>query len=318
MIVNEKTVFVIDGGAGRAAASIPALLKYQKNNPQEDFKICVYGWDTLFWGIPELQDKVFNIDNKGIFDNIFLSATRVISPEPYRVPSYYKQQKSLAEAFDVLINNTDVHTDLPNLKFVLSKGEEINALNAFAQAIQQDETRKDKLNIVIQPWGSTAKKVGKYTVDESSRSLTNETYLKIVKVLSEKYNLYYFGDKTLCPEEDNYALKYEGDLRFWLSMIDAADYFIGCDSVGQHFARGLDKPGTIILGSTFAQNISYPDFFNIYEKEGPKKYAPLRINNIDSHLADRINDTRMDLSDSEVDALIKNIEAHIKKSLKVK
>jgi ADP-heptose:LPS heptosyltransferase len=316
MTSSERTVFVIDGGAGRAVSAIPALLKYKFKNPQDDFKICVYGWDSLLWGIPEIQDRVFNADNKGVFDNIFLKATRVISPEPYRLPSYYTQKKNLSQAFDEIINDTNEHNDLPNLKFILSKGEEINALTALSQAIQHEPNRSDKLNIVIQPWGSTAKKVGKYTIDESSRSLTNESYLRLVKTLSEKYNLYYFGDKTLLPEEDNYTLKYEGDLRFWLALINACDYFVGCDSVGQHFARGLNKPGTVILGSTFAENVSYPEFFNIFEKSGPKRYSPLRINMIDSHLADRLNDTRMDLSDEEIDKLIESIEKDISEKVK--
>jgi hypothetical protein len=316
MISDKRTVFVIDGGAGRAVSAIPAFLKYQSKNPQEDFKICVYGWDSLLWGIPELQDKVFNIDNKGIFDNIFLKATRVISPEPYRLPSYYTQKKNLSEAFDEIINNTNEHDDLPNLKFVLSKGEELNALTALSQACQQNPENQGKLNVVIQPWGSSAKKVGNYTVDESSRSLTNDTYLKIVTELSKKYNLHYFGDKTLCPEEDNYTHKFEGDLRFWMALIDASDYFIGCDSVGQHFAKGLNKPGTVILGSTFAENVSYPKFFNIFEKPGPKRYSPLRINMIDNHLADRLNDTRMDLTDEEIYKLIESIEKDISEKVK--
>jgi hypothetical protein len=315
--MSERTVFVIDGGAGRAATAIPALLKYQTKNPDDNFKVVVAAWDSLYWGIPELQDRVFNIDNKGIFDNIFLNATKVVSPEPYRLPAYYTQKKNLSQAFDCIINNTDDHSDLPNLKFVLNKNEEVSALNAIGQAIMQEETRKEKLNIVIQPWGSTARKVGTYVIDDSSRSLTNETYIKLVEKLSQKYNLYYFGDRDLCPEQDDYTLKYDGDLRFWLSLIEACDYFIGCDSVGQHFAKGLNKPGTIILGSTFAENISYPDYFNIFEKKGGvKKYPPLRINGIDSHLADRLNDTRMDFSDKEIDDLIKNIEKDI--SMKVK
>ena len=316
MTSGERTVFVIDGGAGRAVSAIPALLKYQLRNPQEDFKICVYGWDALLWGISELQDKVFNVDNKGIFDNIFLNATRVISPEPYRLPSYYTQKKNLSQAFDEIINDTNDHDDLPDLKFVLSKGEELNALTALGQACQQNPENHEKLNVVIQPWGSTAKKVGNYIIDESSRSLTNESYLKIVRELSKKYNLLYFGDKSLCPEEDNYTHKFEGDLRFWLSVIDASDYFIGCDSVGQHFARGVNKPGTVILGSTFAENVSYPKFFNIFEKPGTKRYSPLRINIIDCHLADRLNDTRMDLTDEEVDKLIESIEKDISEKVK--
>ncbi len=39
-----KTVCMIDGGAGRAIAAIPALIKYSKKN--KDFRVLVAGWDT--------------------------------------------------------------------------------------------------------------------------------------------------------------------------------------------------------------------------------------------------------------------------------
>jgi len=122
-----KTVFMIDGGAGRAIAAIPALVKYSRTN--SDFRVLVAGWDTLFWGIPELHDKVFNPDQKGAFDQFLLDAEEVISPEPYRVPGYYKQEKSLAEAFDYLINKTDDHSDLGVPTFKTNRQEELNAAN---------------------------------------------------------------------------------------------------------------------------------------------------------------------------------------------
>ena len=312
-----STVFVIDGGAGRVLTAIPALLKFHKNNPNDNFKIVIHGWDNLFWSIPELQQRTFNIDNKGIFDNIFMSASRVISPEPYRLPAYYKQEKSLAQAFDTLINNTDDHSDLSDIKMGLSKGEEITAVQAIGQAMQE-EFRQGRLNIVIQPWGSTAKRIGNYVVDDSSRSLNEVSYIELVKKLSEKYNLYYFGERQICPEQDVYTLKYEGDLRFWAAMIDACDYFIGVDSVGQHMAKAFNKPGTVILGGTYAENISYPNYFNIFEKPGAKKYSPLRINMIDSHLSDRINDAKMDFNEKEIKDLISSIEKDIEKKVKSK
>lgn len=315
---QKRTVFVIDGGAGRALLAIPALIKYHKNNPNDDFKVCVYGWDNLYWSIPELQDRTFNPENKGTFENIFLKATRVISPEPYRLPGYYRQEKHMIEAFDALINETDDHTDLENIKLGMCKAEEVSALNAIGQSLSENEARRKRINVMIQPWGSTAKKVGKYTIDDSSRSLTDHNYLDIVRKLdeTEKYNLFYFGDRSLLPEGDNYTLKYEGDLRFWLSLTNSIDYFIGVDSVGQHFAKACEKPGTVILGSTFAENISYPKHFQIFEKEGAKKYAPLRINSLECHLADRSNDVRMELTDKEVDKLVKMIEKDISEKVK--
>jgi hypothetical protein len=315
---KKRTVFVIDGGAGRAVMAIPALIKYHKNNPNDDFKICVHGWDNLFWSIPELQDKTFNIENKGIFDNVFLEATRVISPEPYRLPAYYRQEKHMIEAFDFLINETNDHTDLGNIKLGMCKSEEVTALNAIGQSIIENENRKNRINVMIQPWGSTARKVGKYTIDDSSRSLTDNNYVDLVSRLDKtnKYNLFYFGDRNLLPETDIYTLKYEGDLRFWLSLTNSIDYFIGVDSVGQHFAKACEKPGTVILGSTFAENISYPKHFQIFEKEGTKKYAPLRISALECHLTDRYNDVRMELTDKEIDKLVKMIEKDISEKVK--
>ena len=41
--IMNHTVFHIDGGAGRVIAAIPALLKFHKNNPNDDFKVLVGG-----------------------------------------------------------------------------------------------------------------------------------------------------------------------------------------------------------------------------------------------------------------------------------
>ena len=65
--MSRRKVFAIDGGAGRAIAAIPALKKYARNHPDEDWAVIVFGWDILFWGIPELQDRVYSADVKGIF-----------------------------------------------------------------------------------------------------------------------------------------------------------------------------------------------------------------------------------------------------------
>jgi hypothetical protein len=304
------TIFMIDGGAGRAITAIPALLKYMKNNPQDDFKIFVYGWDPLYWGIPELQDRTFNPETKGMFENYFLNASRVITPEPYKLPAYYKQEKNLIQAFDAIINNTDDHKDLENIKLCLTKTEELTCVSLLS------ELDKKKPNVIFQPFGSTAKKLGNYVLDDSSRSLDVETYIKIVKRLSNKYNLIYFGEQSVSPDEDTYTRKYTGDLRFWMTMVDMSDYFIGVDSVGQHMASAFNKPGTIILGSTFAANISYPDHFNILKKDGEPKYSPLRISMTEASLADRINDTRMSFTDKEINQFLESIDNHIRKNVR--
>ena len=99
----------------------------------------------------------------------------------------------------------------------------------------------------------------------------------------------------------------------WASLIDAADYFIGVDSVGQHMARAVGTKGTVIYGSTFPINTSYPNYFQVLEKEGVKKYSPIRITGLDSVMADRLNESLMDFSEKEVKEIFDSIVADIEK-----
>ena len=307
-----KTVFMIDGGAGRAIAAIPAFIKYNKTN--SDFRVLVNGWDTLYWGIPELQDKVFNPDQKGAFEQFLLDSDRVISPEPYRVPGYFKQEKSLAEAFDYLINETDDHSDLGVPVLKTNRNEEVQAANFIQQVKQQQQKQK---TIVLQPFGRSMEKPSEnILLDQSSRSINPDTYLKLVKKLSTKYNLVLFAEKNFWMEQDTYTMKPEADLRMWSAFIDAADYFIGCDSVGQHMARALSKPGTVVIGSTFAINTTYPNYFNIIERDTPKVYSPIRISGLEAHLADRINESTVEFTDEEINKMYESIVKDIEKKVK--
>ena len=193
------TVFHIDGGAGRVITAIPALLKYAKNNPNKEWYITVYGWDSLLWGIPELQDRVFNPETKGVFDNIYMKADKVITPEPYRLPDYYKQKISLIEAFDREINQTDDHSDLEPPKLILSKGELKNASNWVRKA--KEEVKK-KYAVVVQPFGRGARVDEGEVIDDASRSLDPSSYIDIVRQLSSKYCLIFFKQCTFFVKQN--------------------------------------------------------------------------------------------------------------------
>jgi hypothetical protein len=78
-------------------------------------------------------------------------------------------------------------------------------------------------------------------------------------------------------------------------------------------ARALNRPGTVVFGSTYPVNVSYPDWFQIIEKPGLKKYNPIRIAGLDGVLADRLNDRAMDWSESEIDEIFNRIVADIEK-----
>jgi ADP-heptose:LPS heptosyltransferase len=125
----------------------------------------------------------------------------------------------------------------------------------------------------------------------------------------------FFGEQPLQIVTDSYTIKLppQTDLRMWAALISYSDYFVGVDSVGQHMARAVGTKGTVIFGSTFPVNTSYPNYFQIIEKEGQKKYSPIRITGLDSVLADRYNDTMMDFSEAEITDLYNKIVADIEK-----
>lgn len=313
--MNRRKIFAIDGGAGRAIASIPALEKYAKNHPNEDWAILAFGWDILFFGNPLLQDRVYSSDVKGIFNNL-IKDSEIISPEPYRLWEYYNQKCSLAEGFDKIINETNDHSNLGKPNLYLCKAEEKIAANIIADT--KAKQKKD-ITIVIQPFGRSARIDNGDIIDDSSRSIEPYVYYKLVKKLSQKYNIIFMGEQDFINQiqiEDNISAKLQLDLRGWAAIIEASDYFIGCDSVGQHMARAFNKPGTVLIGSTFAINTSYPDYFQIYENKNVEKtYSPIRICGLDCHLADRINDKCMEFTEEQVEEIYSLIIKDIKEKV---
>lgn len=73
-----RKIIMIDGGAGRAIASIPALEKYAKNHANEDWYVLIAGWDNLLWGNKLLQDRTFSMDTKGIFNSLIKDADIIL------------------------------------------------------------------------------------------------------------------------------------------------------------------------------------------------------------------------------------------------
>ena len=313
--MERKKVFHLDGGAGRVICALPALEKYAKKNPDKDFNVIIGGWDTLTFGNRLLQDKTYSMDVKGIF-NLLIKDNDLVHPEPYLLWEYYNQECSLIEGFDKIVNQTDDHSDLEPPRLYLNKMEEKGAANLIAQV----KSKQNKnATIVIQPFGRSARVDNGDIIDDSTRSMEANVYYKLVKKLSQKYNIILMAEPEFCQalsQEDSVSEKPQGDLRMWTAVIEACDYFIGCDSLGQHMARAFDKPGSVIMGSTYAENVSYPDWFNIIENEDvAKTYSPIRACGFDSHLADRLNDRLMDFSDEQIDEIYSNIVKHIKEKV---
>ena len=183
------------------------------------------------------------------------------------------------------------------------------------------ESKQNKsTTIVIQPFGRSARVDNGDIIDDSTRSLEQDVYHKLVKKLSQKYNIILMADPEfvqIVSQEDTISEKPQiPDIRAWAAIIEASDYFIGCDSMGQHMARAFNIPGTVILGSTYAENITYSDYFQIIENENVEKtYSPIRAVGFDSHLADRLNDGLMNFDDDQINQIYNKIVKDIKEKV---
>jgi len=306
-----KKVVFINGGAGRVIASIPALEEAEKRGKLAGI-VCEGGLE-MFMGHPTLQNIAWDVNQKGLFETL-IKDHECVSTEPYRDYEYYNQRSSLQQSFWWEILGERIPNNYkPTIK--LSKMEEISALGILSQVREQHNKEK---TIVIQPFGRSSTMGPGIVFDTSTRSIEQATFIELVGELSKDYNIMYMGEHKL--DVVNLPLFQPSEqipLRVWAAIIESSDYFIGCDSVGQHLAYSFDKPGTIICGSTFPINTTYPEHFNIIEKKNAvRTYSPIRISGVNCEEADRLNDTLMDFSKDELKQMIANIREHIKKTVK--
>jgi len=306
-----NTTFLITGGAGRVINSIPALEKYERLNPKDDFKIIVHGWEQLFWSHPTLQKRTFGAHQKGLFDQC-IKNNKVISPEPYQLHQFYNQQCNLIEAFDVCINNTTKHSDLNYNCLYLSNFEQHKIKELVARF--KEEKKKRKL-VVFQPFGSSVEAINQQPIDRSNRSLKLTDYFEIVKAINNDAVVIYTSQLQFKHPNDKYSIsidEYQPFLRTMMGLISECDYFVGVCSVGQHMARAFNKPGLVLMGATSEQNFSYPDHFDIFRKKDRQPfYTPWRLSESDCEFSDRENNGIMDFNENELKEIISTIKSNI-------
>ena len=302
-VKKRNSAIFINGGAGRVIASIPALEKFQEENPDDDFVIVCEGGTDFFKGHQSLYARVYDHWHKGLFQDK-LKERNLITPEPYRVWEYYNQMCSIAQAYDIAINNKGLRK-LQKPRIRLNKEEMIFGKKLVDEV--KEKTKKDKV-LVFQPYGRTVHHENGMISDYSGRSFEAENAVSIVKKLSKKFGVIHmaeFGiDFQKHEVKDPVASPMGADLRHWCGIIANADYFLGCDSSGQHMVHALDKKCTVVIGSTFPINVSYPDDENIDILDmglGARTYSPIRVTT--DEYADRTNDGIMAMND-KVEAII--------------
>lgn len=313
----RSKAFFINGGAGRVICSIPAFEKYAETH--DDFIIVCEGGTDFYKGHPVLHKHVFDNWHKGLFEKE-IKHRDCVTPEPYRNWHYYNQKCSLAQAFDIIINELEEPRELPKPSLHLNKMEVISGFNAVEEI--KAGTGKDKV-IVVQPFGRSVEQIGSdFIADTTSRSFSLNNIVQIINELKKDYAVIIMSEIHFPLEENEEKSKYRvarpqiADMRMWAGVINASDHFLGCDSMGQHIAKALDKTATVVLGSTYAENISYPNDKNfdiIDVGAGRKKYSPIRIS-MDEEI-DRYNDESMEMNSKQIEQVIASVKKRMGKSV---
>ena len=294
---QRSRAFFLNGGAGRMISAIPAFEKYEQESGDKDFIIICEGGTDDFKGHPTLDARTYDVWHKNLFIEK-LKDKDIISTEPYRVWEYYNQKCSIAQAFDIEINKKGIRP-LPKPTLNLSKDELLTGRKLISDVKKQ--IKKSKI-VVFQPFGRGIQVVDDTPVDSTSRSIEFKDVKAIIKKLQDKD----FGvilmsefkiDFTDEKFKDEIAMPENVSMRQWAAIIKYADHFLGCDSLGQHLAHCLDKPATVLFGSTYPINVSYPEnkLFTILDMgEDTREYSPIRITQ--DERVDRKHETIMSMT----------------------
>ncbi len=304
-----KKSFFINGGAGRVLCSIPGL-EYYKDNVADDVVIVAEAWQELFYSSKKLRNNIWPANSKGLWDK--LKQTELISPEPYRLNAYFTQKVNLIQAFDILINDLDDIPESKSFNLEINKADQVYGHNMIAQLKQQ--TGKEKA-IVFQPLGSGAKRDGSFLYDSSGRSFEVRDIIRIVDELAKNYAVILMTNLEIPTEKQMGAvMPNDTNLLQWMGIVNACDYFLGCDSMGQHYANALGKPATVVIGATYPENISYPgnkDFTIIDNGKETREYQPFRVTH--DFAIERDSEDLMIFDDNVMKQIIDSIEEKLGK-----
>lgn len=305
----RSKAFFVNGGYGRTVSSIPAFELYEQESGDTDFIIVCEGGTDAFKGHPTLDDRVYDVWHKKLFEDK-IQDKDIVSPEPYRIWEYYNQHCSIAQAFDIAINNKGIRQ--LNQPTVVLSNQEIADGKAILDEVKT-KLKKDKA-IIIQPFGRGIQQNNNQLIDPSGRSIQLQDLKKIIKKLQKEnfavivMSEFKFGFKSNSDLKDEFAIPEGASLRQWTAATQYADHFLGCDSVGQHLAYSVKTPSTVITGPTYPINVSYPDcdYFEVVDLGmHDRTYDPIRITVDES--TSRKNENIIKMNDQIVDYIIDRV-----------
>jgi hypothetical protein len=278
--MTRSKAFFINGGAGRMICSIPAFEKYEQESGDKDFIIVCEGGTDVYKGHPSLDHRVYDHWHKNLFQDK-LKNMDLVTTEPYRIWEYYNQQCSIAQAFDIQINNKGIR-ELPKPTLMLSKDELLNGRYIVSEV--KKKLKKEKI-VVFQPFGRGIEYIDETLVDKTGRSFELKDIKSIIKKLQNNdYGVILMSEFKLdlsdAKLKDEVASPENVNIRTWAAVMKYADHFLGCDSLGQHLAYAMGTDVTAVLGATYPINVSYPNDpkVNVLDMgEMDREYSPIRV-----------------------------------------
>jgi ADP-heptose:LPS heptosyltransferase len=309
----RSKAFFINGGTGRMICSIPAFEKYKEESGDKDFIIVCEGPTDTFKGHPTLEQHVYDSWHRNLFQEK-IKHMDIISTEPYRIWEYYNQQCSIAQAFDIQLNNKGIR-ELGKPTLRLSKDELLNGRYVIGEV--KKKLKKEKI-VVFQPFGRGIEYIDETLIDKSGRSFELKDVKEIIRklqasgyavVLMSEFKV----DFTDAKFKEEVATPENLGIRHWAAIIKYADKFLGCDSLGQHLAYSMDTPSVVVVGSTYPINVSYPtaDNVDILDMgELDREYSPIRVTQ--DERIDRKNEPLMTMSKEIVELVIEHVTGKTK------
>jgi hypothetical protein len=280
----------IDGGSGRCLAATAALETNFKDKGEK--VIVITPWVECFQNAPYIHKLYHSQQVPYLWDDV-VKHGEYLSPEPYHSHYYYRQQYSLSQTFDHLINGS-VSFQLPTI--YLSPEEIKMGLEIVAEAKRLSGKGKA---VAFQAFGAGANLQQNGTiVDPSNRSLTKGT---VDKILNNPDCV--FINLSHIPMNHPFVWQQpELTIRKIMAIASACDFVVTIDSLLSHIGAAFQKPGVLMLGGTFKENVGNFNY-TICQKEGfPKSYCPNRF-----HGFIDLNNGAMDFSEDEEAYIIKTI-----------
>lgn len=279
-------VLKIDGGIGREICAIPAIEALAKTTKRQI--VVIAGFPQVFENNPYIE-RVYPFSNAYLWEDV-ISNGEFIYPEPYHDVNYYSQKHHLIQSFNWILNKTEDKLK-PNI-YLTSEEESygrseisnykknykaVVMFQPFGSGFQEKQLDTSKLATPEHPmYASLVALNGNLCSyeDKTNRSLTMDDARQLAK--SAKETLFLNVSAVQIKSESN-VINIAQNLRTIFSLTKYCDSIISVDSFLQHVGYAFEKTGTVFLGATYRQNVSY-DHFKIVQKKGyPKAYCAIRF-----------------------------------------